>query len=239
MSKSKRRIESRRAPVEAVPSPDDDAVEVPEAWKKRPWVPYLIMAIVIAAVLGSGLALQQAVTQPRAQALANCKTSTAVGVHAFIAAQPICIIPNHKYTATLNTTQGKIVIELLPDTAPVTVNNFIVLALNGYYNGSSFWDSEDWVVQAGDPNGNGTGGPGYNLPEEPASFLKWNPGSVGMARIPGGPINGSQFFIVKGAWPGAGPTATYNRFGTVVAGNDKLQAITSTDKINSITIAVT
>ena len=76
--------------------------------------------------------------------------------------------------------------------APVTVNNFIVLALNGYYNGSSFWDSEDWVVQAGDPNGNGTGGPGYNLPEEPAPFLKWNPGSVGMARIPGGPINGSQ-----------------------------------------------
>jgi cyclophilin family peptidyl-prolyl cis-trans isomerase len=60
-----------------------------------------------------------------------------------------------------------------------------------------------------------------------------------MARIPGGPINGSQFFIVKGTWPGTGPTATYNRFGTVIAGNDKLQAITSTDKINSITIAVT
>src|SRR5437870_7927212 len=181
MSKSKRR-------VEVVPSPEAEAVELPEAWKRRPWVPYLIMAIVIAAVLGSGLALQQAVTQPRATALAGCKTSTAVGVHAFIAAQPICIVPNHKYTATLNTTQGKIVIELLPDTAPVTVNNFVVLALNGYYNGSSFWDSEDWVVQTGDPNGNGTGGPGYNLPEEPASFLKWNPGSVGMARIPGGTV---------------------------------------------------
>jgi len=239
MSKSKRRAEIRRAAVDPVSTPDAEAVELPEAWKKRPWVPYSIMAIVIAAVVGSGLALQQAVTQPRATALAGCKTSTAVGVHAFISAQPICIIPNHKYTATLNTTQGKIVIELLPDTAPVTVNNFIVLALNGYYNGSSFWDSEDWVVQAGDPNGNGTGGPGYNLPEEPAAFLKWNPGSVGMARIPGGPINGSQFFIVKGTWPGSGPTATYNRFGTVIAGNDKLQAITSTDKINSITIAVT
>ena len=237
MSKSKRRIERRAA--DAIPTPDAEAVEVPEAWRKRPWVPYLIMAVVVAAVLGSGLALQQAVTQPRVQALANCKTSTAVGVHAFIAAQPICIVPNHKYTATLNTTQGKIVIELLPDTAPVTVNNFIVLALNGYYNGSSFWDSEDWVVQTGDPNGNGTGGPGYTLPEEPASFLKWSAGAVGMARIPGGPINGSQFFIEKGAWPGSGPTATYNRFGTVVAGIDKLQAITSTDKINSITIAVT
>src|SRR5438445_10324451 len=151
MSKSKRRAEIRRAAVDPVSTPDAEAVELPEAWKKRPWVPYSIMAIVIAAVVGSGLALQQAVTQPRATALAGCRTSAAVGVHAYIAAQPICIIPNHKYTATLNTTQGKIVIELLPDTAPVTVNNFIVLALDGYYNGSQFWKSETWVVQTCDP----------------------------------------------------------------------------------------
>jgi cyclophilin family peptidyl-prolyl cis-trans isomerase len=232
MSKSKRRID-------AAPSPEADSIELPEAWKKRPWVPYLIMGIVVAAVLGSGLALQQAVKQPRPVALANCVTAPAIGVHAFISAQPICILPNHKYQATLNTTQGVVVIELLPDTAPVTVNNFVVLALNGYYNGSQFWKSEDWVVQTGDPNGNGTGGPGYNLPEEPNSFLKWDLGSVGMARVPGGPVNGSQFFIVKGTWPGAGATAIYNRFGTVVGGTDKLQAITSTDKINSITISVT
>ena len=59
-----------------------------------------------------------------------------------------------------------------------------------------------------------------------------------MARAPGGPINGSQFFITKAAWPGNGPTATYNRFGTVVSGMDKLQGVTTTDKINSITITV-
>lgn len=232
MSKSKRR-------VDVVPTPEAEAIELPDSWKKRPWVPYLIMGIVVALVLGSGLALQQALTQPRPQALANCKTSTAVGVHAFIAAQPICILPNHKYTATLNTTQGLVVIELLPDTAPVTVNNFVVLATNGYYNGSQFWKSEDWVLQAGDPKGDGTGGPGYNLPDEPSTFLKWDVGSVGMARVPGGPINGSQFFIVKGKWPGVGPSATYNRFGTVVSGADKLAGITTTDKINSITITVT
>ena len=232
MSKSKRR-------VEVVPSPEAEAVELPEAWKRRPWVPYLIMAIVIAAVLGSGLALQQAVAQPKPTLLANCRPSTAVGIHAYIAPQPVCILPNHKYQATLNTTQGKVVIELLPDTAPVTVNNFIVLALDGYYNGSQFWKSEDWVVQAGDPNGNGTGGPGYNLPEEPSSFLNWELGAVGMARVPGGPVNGSQFFIEKAAWPGAGPTATYNRFGTVTSGMDKLQVVTTTDKINSISISVT
>ncbi|HAF20996.1 MAG TPA: peptidylprolyl isomerase, partial [Chloroflexi bacterium] len=157
----------------------------------------------------------------------------------FIAPQPVCILPNHKYTAILNTTSGQFVIELLPDYAPVTVNNFVVLALNGYYTGSLFWKAEDWVVQAGDPNGDGTGGPGYNLPEEPNSILKWDLGSVGMARVPGGPINGSQFFITKAAWPGAGPTATYNRFGTVVSGMEKVQAVTPSDKIISIAISVT
>ncbi len=232
MSKAKRR-------VDVAPTPEAEAVELPEGWKKRPWVPYLIMAIVVALVLGSGLALQQAVKQPRPLALANCETSTAIGVHAFISAQPVCILPNHKYQATVTTTQGQFVIELLPDTAPVTVNNFIVLALNGYFTNQAFWKTEDWVVQSGDPTGSGTGGPGYNLPEEPASFLKWDAGSVGMARIPGGPVNGSQFFIVKGTWPGVGPTATYNRFGTVVSGLDKVSALTSTDKIYSITISVT
>jgi len=160
-------------------------------------------------------------------------------VHAFIAAQPICILPNHKYQATLNTTQGQVVIELLPDSAPVTVNNFVVLALNGYYNGSPFWKAEDWVVQTGDPKGDGTGGPGYNLPEEPNSFLNWDAGSVGMARVPAGPVNGSQFFIVKAAWPGAGPTATYNRFGTVISGLSSVQLLTTSDLITSITISVT
>jgi peptidylprolyl isomerase len=231
MSKSKRR-------VEVAPRAELEAVDVPEAWKKRPWVPYLIMAIVVAAVLGSGLALQQAVAPPRPLALADCKTSVATGAQAFISAQPICILPNHKYQATVNTTQGVAVIELLPDTAPVTVNNFVVLALNGYYTGSPFWKSETWVIQAGDPKGDGTGGPGYNLPEEPNSFLPWDLGSVGMARVPGGPINGSQFFITKAAWPGNGPTATYNRFGTVVSGMDKLQGVTTTDKVNSISITV-
>lgn len=232
MTKSKRR-------VDVVPTPEAEAVELPEAWKKRPWVPYLIMGILVAVVLGSGLAMQQAVNQPSAVSLSNCITSPAIAVHAFIAPQPVCIVPNRKYTAKLNTTSGQFVIELLPDYAPVTVNNFIVLALNGYYTGSVFWKAENWVVQAGDPNGDGTGGPGYNLPEEPNSILKWDLGSVGMARVPGGPVNGSQFFITKAAWPGAGPTATYNRFGTVVTGMEKVQAVTPSDKIISISILVT
>src|SRR5260370_29033240 len=129
MSRSKRH-------VEVVPTAEAEAVALPEGWKKRPWVPYLIMGILVAVVLGSGLALQQAVNQPRAVALSNCVTSPAIAVHAFIAPQPLCILPNHKYTATLNTTSGQFVMELLPDYAPVTVNNFFAMALNASYTGS-------------------------------------------------------------------------------------------------------
>jgi len=60
-----------------------------------------------------------------------------------------------------------------------------------------------------------------------------------MARVPGGAVNGSQFFIQKGAWPGAGPTAVYNRFGTVISGLAAVQLLTTADRITSITISVT
>jgi cyclophilin family peptidyl-prolyl cis-trans isomerase len=61
---------------------------------------------------------------------------------------------------------------------------------------------------------------------------------VGMARVPGGAINGSQFFIEKAAWPGSGPTDVYNRFGTVTSGMDKVQLLQTSDTITSITIKV-
>ena len=100
-------------------------------------------------------------------------------------------------------------------------------------------NNSDQQAKGGDPNGNGRGGPGYSLPDEPNAAPDWSLGAVGMARAPGGAVNGSQFFIVKAAWPGSGPTAVYNRFGTVLSGMDKAQALTSTDKITSITIKVT
>jgi cyclophilin family peptidyl-prolyl cis-trans isomerase len=229
---SKARV--RPAPA---PEPDDDYA-LPGAWRRRPWIPYLIIAVVIAAVLGGGLAMDQALKPAVPSALANCKTSEQVGPRQFIGLQPICILPGRSYTATMNTTAGQIVIHLLPESAPLTVNNFVVLAVNGYYNGLTFWDSQDWEVQAGDPLGNGRGGPGYSLPDEATAGLTWDPGAVGMARQVGRSVNGSQFFIVKSSWPGNGPTAVYNRFGTVTAGLDKVSAISAGDRINTVTISV-
>lgn len=223
-----------RRPVVAEP---DDA-ELPEAWRRRPWVPVLILAVLIAVVLGAGLLVDKALQPSVPAALAGCNTSTQIGPHKFIGPQPMCISAAHTYQATLNTSQGQIVIQLHPEVAPVTVNNFVVLATHGYYDGLTFWKSEDWVVQGGDPGaGDGRGGPGYSLPDEP-STNPWDLGAVGMARVPGGSVNGSQFFIEKAAWPGGGPTAIYNRFGTVISGMDKAQLLQPTDTIKSITIKV-
>jgi cyclophilin family peptidyl-prolyl cis-trans isomerase len=224
-----------RRPVVA---PEDDGTDLPEAWRRRPWIPVLIAGIVVAAVLGAGLLMDQALKTPRPTALAECVTSTQIAPHQFMGRQPICILPARTYQATINTTQGQIVVQLYPQIAPVTVNNFIVLALNGYYNGMT-WKTEDWVVQNGDPRGDGRGGPGYTLPNEPNTAPDWGLGAVGMARSPGGPINGSQFFIQRAAWPGAGPTAVYNRFGTVIKGLEKVQLLSApSDRITSITIQV-
>jgi cyclophilin family peptidyl-prolyl cis-trans isomerase len=231
---SKAKVPARRPAV----TPAEDAADLPPHWQARPWRPLLITGIVIAALLVSGLAISDALKSPRPSALAGCITSTQTATYTFIGPQPICILPGHTYQATVNTTQGPITIQLYPQIAPVTVNNFIVLALNGYYNGMPF-ATQDWVVQSGDPRGDGRGGPGYTLPDEPNISPPWGIGAVGMARPIGSPINGSQFFIERAAWPGTGPTAVYNRFGTVIKGLPAAQLLTApTDRITSITIQV-
>jgi peptidyl-prolyl cis-trans isomerase B (cyclophilin B) len=216
----------------------DPNLMLPETWRRRPWIPALIVVAVLAVVLGSGFAMGRALQPVVPAELSNCKTSTQLGPREFAGRQPMCIVAGKVYTATLNTTQGNIVMTMLPQWAPVTVNNFVVLAVNGFYNGLTFWDVPDWEAQAGDPLNNGQGGPGYDLPEEP-SPLTWDPGAVGMSRVPGGPINGSQFFILKTAWPNGGPGNTvYNRFATVTGGLDKVSALAPGDRINTVTITV-
>ncbi len=233
MSKAKSAA-GRTAPL----ADPDPALILPETWRRRPWIPALIAIAVLAVVLGSGIAVDKALQPAVPQALSGCKTSTQLGPHEFAGRQPMCIVPGKVYTATINTVQGDVVMTMLPQWAPVTVNNFVVLAVNGFYNGLTFWDVPDWEAQAGDPLNNGRGGPGYDLPEEP-SPLKWDSGAVGMARVPGGPINGSQFFIVKTEWPNGGPgDVVYNRFATVTSGLDKVSALAPGDRINTITITV-
>jgi cyclophilin family peptidyl-prolyl cis-trans isomerase len=134
---------------------------------------------------------------------------------------PMTIDPGASFTATLETSCGPIVIDLDAEQAPETVNNFVFLAREGFYDGLTFHRVvTGFVIQGGDPEGDGRGGPGYTFPDELPDD-GYPPGSVAMANA-GPDTNGSQFFIVTGEAPL--PNA-YSRFGAVTEGLDVARAI--------------
>jgi cyclophilin family peptidyl-prolyl cis-trans isomerase len=203
----------------------------------RPALALAIALVVVAAVIAAGVGIDY-VAHPRpSAAFAKCRTATQLAPDVYSAPPPMCIDVNAKYTGTMKTGKGDVTFDLLARAAPKTVNNFVVLAENGYFNGQPFFRAEDWVVQAGDPLGTGRGGPGYTLPEEPpAADEQWPAGAMGMARFPDGTISGSQFFILKQSWKGGNPTAVYNHFANVTAGMDIVGQLTSGDRILSVDI---
>ena len=147
----------------------------------------------------------------------------------------LSIDTNKKYTATLDTSRGSIVCDLYTKDAPNTVNNFVFLAREKFYDGTKFHRViNDFMVQGGDPEGSGRGGPGYKFADE----VKNNPrkhqvGSLSMANA-GPNTNGSQFFITHIAtdWLDGKHTV----FGQVTSGQDVVNAIKQGDMVKSITI---
>src|SRR4051812_3393652 len=134
--------------------------------------------------------------------------------------------PAKTYTATLKTNKGTITAELYPQDAPVTVNNFVCLANDGYYNNTPFHRIvSGFVIQGGDPTGTGSGGPGYQFNDEPVS-KDYEKGILAMANA-GPNTNGSQFFIVLDDLRGRLPK-NYTIFGRVTAGQDVVDAIANT-----------
>jgi cyclophilin family peptidyl-prolyl cis-trans isomerase len=135
------------------------------------------------------------------------------------------IDPAKKYTATIETSCGNIVVDLDAKGAPKTVNNFVFLARKDFYKGLT-WHRvvEDFVIQGGDPQGTGSGGPGYEFEDElPQDGYKL--GSLAMANS-GANTNGSQFFIVTGP-EGTQLPNNYSRFGMVTSGLDVAQKLES------------
>jgi peptidyl-prolyl cis-trans isomerase B (cyclophilin B) len=149
---------------------------------------------------------------------------------------PTVIDPSKKYTATVHTNRGDFVISFVdPKIAPQTVNNFVYLSQNHYYDGLTFHRVvAGFVVQGGDPLGNGTGGPAYKLPDE-NNPSKWPRGTAGMASSAAG-VSGSQFFITIGDAPFLETSGVYNHFGQVTSGLDVLDKIKVGDKMTSIDI---
>lgn len=131
------------------------------------------------------------------------------------------IDPEKKYVATLETTAGNIVIELNAQATPITVNNFVYLARKGFYNGSPFHRViPQFMIQGGDPEGTGRGGPGYTFADEPFTG-EYTRGTVAMANA-GPDTNGSQFFIMHADY---GLPADYVIFGKVTESMAAVDAI--------------
>jgi len=151
------------------------------------------------------------------------------------AAPQMTIDPNKTYTATFETSRGTIVCDLFAKEAPKTVNNFVFLARDKFYDGTKFHRViENFMIQGGDPEGTGRGGPGYRFEDE----TKGNPhkhrvGSLSMANA-GPNTNGSQFFIthVVTDWLDGKHTV----FGQVKSGQNVVNAIQQGDTIKSVTI---
>jgi peptidylprolyl isomerase len=134
------------------------------------------------------------------------------------------IDPSRRYTAVMETSKGSMTIALDPIAAPRTVNSFVFLARNGYYDGVVFHRIiPGFVVQGGDPTGTGRGGPGYKFADELPPPGRYEVGSLAMANS-GPDTNGSQFFIISGP-DGVRLPPSYSLFGKVVSGLDTVTAL--------------
>ena len=179
-----------------------------------------------------------------AQAAAPCSTLTFgaalaptsgdAGKKSWSSPPPLTINTAHHYLATIVTNKGTITLCLDPGLAPNTVNNFVFLARNQFYTGLKFHRVvQDFVIQGGDPKGDGTGGPGYKFNDEPVKG-EYTAGAVAMANS-GANTNGSQFFICT-VDDTKKLTKAYNLFGYVSTGMDVVLKIAQGDVMTSVTV---
>ena len=141
---------------------------------------------------------------------------------------------NAIYEVTIATDKGDIVLELDPQLAPTTVNNFVALARQGFYDNLTFHRVvPEFVIQGGDPDGSGRGGPGYRFADEPVRG-EYTLGAIAMANA-GPDTNGSQFFICHGR-NSEGLPPSYTIFGKVTSGMEHVDRIKQGDKMKTVAI---
>ena len=198
----------------------------------------LLTLVILAVVVACG---QQAATSPsQTQARPLAAVSPAQRANYYKAPPAMTIDAKKAYVATITTNKGKIVVSLDANAAPQTVNNFVFLANQGFYDGLTFHRVEPgFVIQGGDPLGSGGGGPGYTIPAE--IKLAHVEGAIAMARTsdqvnPKRESSGSQFYITLAPTPFL--DGAYTAFGKVTQGMDVVKKIAKGDVIQQITISV-
>src|SRR5437763_1846703 len=153
----------------------------------------------------------------------------------YSAPPPVTIDPNKQYIATFKTSRGEIVCDLFAKDAPKTVNNFIFLAREKFYDGTVFHRViANFMIQGGDPTGTGSGGPGYNFADEIDKSLKHTKAGIFSMANAGPGTNGSQFFITHGPTPHL--DGKHAVFGEVTKGQDVVNKIAQGDAIKSIEV---
>lgn len=201
-----------------------------------------ILSLVVLAACsgGAGSAAQPTAAAPKAVAATPFPTAVAKVVATspvrkqYSAPPPMTIDTSKTYVATIDTDKGKIVAELYPKDAPQHVNNFVFLAQDGFFNNLTFHRVEPgFVIQGGDPVGNGTGGPGYRLPAE-FNDRPHKEGALAMARSQSPNSAGSQFYITLAPTPFL--DRQYTVFGEVTSGMDVVKKIRKGDKIKSVKV---
>jgi cyclophilin family peptidyl-prolyl cis-trans isomerase len=188
-------------------------------------VQIIALVIIGLAVIASGWAVYAS----QKPAAANTGQAPAkVSDKQYSAAPPMTIDKNKQYSATVKMAKGgEFVIQLYPDKAPITVNSFVFLARDGFFNGVTFHRVlEGFMAQGGDPTGTGGGGPGYEFVNEDSDLTFDKAGVVAMANA-GRDTNGSQFFITFGPTPNL--NGGYTIFGQVVSGMDVVNGIKRRD----------
>jgi peptidyl-prolyl cis-trans isomerase B (cyclophilin B) len=148
------------------------------------------------------------------------------------------IDPGKGYAVSIQTPRGTIELELFPKFAPRTVNNFVFLARQGYYDGVTFHRViGDFMIQGGDPTGTGSGGPGYRFEDEfNGNPLRHEKGAISMANA-GANTNGSQFFITHSPQPHLDGKHTV--FGKVTKGQEVVDAIRQGDRMEKVVVTET
>lgn len=192
-----------------------------------------IIFLIIAGVVGAGAYIYQKNNSEKKieeQKIQQEVIATQPMKKQFTQAEQV-IQAGKKYQATLKTSKGEIIVELLADATPKTVNNFVFLAKQGFYNNTIFHRViRDFMIQGGDPDGNGTGGPGYRFADEAFSG-EYTRGTLAMANA-GPNTNGSQFFIMHKDVP---LEKNYVIFGRVISGMETVDKIAESDVTYSST----
>jgi peptidyl-prolyl cis-trans isomerase B (cyclophilin B) len=199
----------------------------------------LLTFAILAIIAACGQTQQPTATQPKTGERPLAKVPAAQRANTWKSAPPMTIDVKKNYVATLATSKGAIVVALDASAAPQTVNNFVFLVNQGFYDGLTFHRVvAGFVIQGGDPLGTGTGGPGYTVPAE--IKLPHVEGAIAMARLgdqqnPQRASSGSQFYITLAPTPNL--DGAYTAFGRVTSGMDVVKKIQIGDVIQKIVIS--